>query len=126
MFTEKIAYTLPSDAYYYTSLETMTHVFGVNICFRKEFYKMLVRIFLHHKQAHLFGTIVVTKKLNLIGNLCLNSHRIIETHFLLQSASTEAIFLQLEICMHISLCSEKIVSHDSSSIESRLLKEIRR
>ena len=87
-----VVYTLHSDFYQYTSLETMTHVFGIKICFRKELYKMLVRIFLHHKQAHLFGTIVVTKKLNLIGCTCFSSHRTFETHFPRQSASTEAFF----------------------------------
>ena len=85
-------YTLHSDFYQYTSLETMTHVFETYTCFRKELSKMLVRIFLHHKQAHLFGTIVVTKKLNLIGCTCFSSHRTFETHFTHQSASTEAIF----------------------------------
>jgi len=63
-----------------------------NICFWKELDKMLVHIFLHHKQAHLFGTIVVINNLNLIGSICFNSHRTFETHFLRQSASTEAIF----------------------------------
>ena len=62
-----VVYTLHLDCYQYTSLETMTRVFET--CFRKELEKMLVRIFLHHKQAHLFGTIVVTKKFNLIGNI---------------------------------------------------------
>ena len=87
-----VVYTLHSDFYQYTSLETMTHVFETYTCFRKELNKMLVRIFLHHKQAHLFGTIVVTKKLNLIGCTCFSSHRTFETHFTHQSASTEAIF----------------------------------
>ena len=87
-----VVYTLHSDFYQYTLLETMTHVFETYTCFRKELNKMLVRIFLHHKQAHLFGTIVVTKKLNLIGCTCFSSHRTFETHFPRQSASTEAIF----------------------------------
>jgi len=87
-----VVYTLHSDFYQYTSLETMTHVFETYTCFRKELNKMLVRIFLHHKQAQLFGTIVVTKKLNLIGCTCFSSHRTFETHFTHQSASTEAFF----------------------------------
>ena len=77
-----------------------------NICFRKELDKMLVRIFLHHKQAHLFGTIVVTKKLNLIGCTCFSSHRTFETHFPRQSASTEAIFSSTWNLHAKSLCSE--------------------
>ena len=86
-----VVYTLHSDFYQYTSLETMTHIFET-YAFGKNQIKMLVRIFLHHKQAHLFGTIVVTKKLNLIGCTCFSSHRTFETHFPRQSASTEAIF----------------------------------
>ena len=107
----------------YTSLETN------DICFRNQhmFSEVLVHIFPSHKQEHLLGTIVVTKKLNLIGNICFNSHRTSETHFLHQSASTEAIFSSTWNMHAKSLCSEKIVSHDSnSSNNSRTLKEIRR
>ena len=94
--------------------------------FRKEFYKMLVRIFLQHKQAHLFGTIVVINNLNVIGSICFNSHRTFETHFLRQSASTEAIFSSTWNLHAKSLCSEKLVSHDSNSSNSGTLKKIRR
>ena len=88
----------------YTSLET-----NDIICFRNQhmFSKELVRIFPSHKQEHLLGTIVVTKKLNLIGNICFNSHRTSETHFLHQSASTEAIFSSTWNMHAKSLCSEK-------------------
>ena len=101
-------------SYFYTSLGFLQlHIarkhdrcFRDKHMFRKEFYKMLVRIFLQHKQAHLFGTIVVINNLNLIGSICFNSHRTFETHFLRQSASTEAIFSSTWNLHAKSLCSE--------------------
>ena len=121
-------------SYFYTSLGFLQlHIarkhdrcFRDKHMFRKEFYKMLVRIFLQHKQAHLFGTIVVINNLNLIGSICFNSHRTFETHFLRQSASTEAIFSSTWNLHAKSLCSEKLVSHDSNSSNSGTLKKIRR
>ena len=88
----------------YTSLETNDRCFRNRHMFSEE----LVRIFPSHKQEHLLGTIVVTKKLNLIGNICFNSHRTSETHFLHQSASTEAIFSSTWSMHAKSLRSEKL------------------
>ena len=121
-------------SYFYTSLGFLQlHIarkhdrcFRDKHMFRKEFYKMLVRIFLQHKQAHLFGTIVVINNLNLIGSICFNSHRTFETHFLRQSVSTEAIFSSNLKYACEKFVFWKLVSHDSNSSNSGTLKKIRR
>ena len=121
-------------SYFYTSLKFLQlHIARKHDrCFRdkhmlqKEFYKMLVRIFLQHKQAHLFGTIVVTKKLNLIGCTCFSSHRTFETHFLRQSASTEAIFSSTWNLHAKSLCSEDKSVTTSTAATQGAVKKIRR